>query len=93
MSDREKAQELIYDAFELEGPKRYKLAREALKLNPAHPDGYNILAEEAGSLVEAIALYKQGMELGQQELGEAFLKKIKVIFGGFWKLGPSCGLS
>lgn len=83
VSDREKAQNLIYDAFEIQGPRRYQLAREALKLNPSHPDGYNILAEEAGSLDEAIALYKQGMELGKQDLGESFFKENK---GHFWGL-------
>ncbi|MDE3840131.1 hypothetical protein C0966_12315 [Bacillus methanolicus] len=83
VSDREKAQNLLFDAFEIEGPRRYQLAREALKLNPSHPDGYNILAEEAGSFVEAIALYKQGMELGKQELGESFFKENK---GHFWGL-------
>ncbi|MDP4164357.1 MAG: hypothetical protein Q8898_14750, partial [Bacillota bacterium] len=80
---KEEAQDLIYQAFETNGKKRYKLAEEALQLNPNNADAYNILAEKATSLEEASHLYKTGMEAGIKDLGKAFLLKNK---GHFWGL-------
>lgn len=75
------AQELLYDAFEAEGPKRYRLAEKALKLNPNLVDAYNILAENTDSLEEAIGMYEKAMWIGQKDLGKAFFKENK---GHFW---------
>ncbi|WP_141432940.1 SEC-C metal-binding domain-containing protein [Bacillus sp. 03113] len=83
LSNKEKAQQLIYDAYEETGEKRYQLARQALMLNQFHPDGYNLLAEETDSIVEAEILYHKGMVLGKQELGEEFFKE---NVGHFWGL-------
>lgn len=81
--NKEQAQQLIYDAFESEGNKRYSLARKALDLNPDSVDAYNILAEEAESLEEASQIYKKGMLTGQKELGKNYFRENK---GHFWGL-------
>lgn len=78
---KDDAQSLLYDAFEAEPPKRYRLAEKALKQNPNLVDAYNILAEDADSLEEAIQMYEKGMWIGQKELGKAFFKENK---GHFW---------
>jgi tetratricopeptide (TPR) repeat protein len=78
---KDDAQSLLYDAFEAEGPERYRLAEKALKQNPNLVDAYNILAEDADSLEEAIQMYEKGMWIGQKELGKAFFKENK---GHFW---------
>ncbi|WML54726.1 SEC-C metal-binding domain-containing protein [Neobacillus sp. PS3-12] len=78
---KDDAQSLLYDAFEADGPERYRLAEKALKQNPNLVDAYNILAEDADSLEEAIQMYEKGMWIGQKELGKAFFKENK---GHFW---------
>jgi tetratricopeptide (TPR) repeat protein len=78
---KDDAQSLLYDAFEADGPERYRLAEKALKQNPNLVDAYNILAEDADSLEEEIQMYEKGMWIGQKELGKAFFKENK---GHFW---------
>ncbi|RYI28099.1 tetratricopeptide repeat protein [Bacillus infantis] len=77
-----KAQDIMYEAFEASGAKRYKLAEKALELNPLNSDAYNILAEKE-DLPEAAKLFKKGMEAGQKDLGDGFFKENK---GHFWGL-------
>ncbi|MDQ0199053.1 SEC-C metal-binding domain-containing protein [Neobacillus ginsengisoli] len=80
---KEQAKLLVYDAFEAEGLQRYKLAKEAMKLDPNCVDAYLILAEGAASLEEAAGMYETGMNVGKKELGKAFFKENK---GHFWGL-------
>ncbi|MBT2729639.1 SEC-C domain-containing protein [Bacillus sp. ISL-75] len=81
--DEERARNLIYDAYQSDGQQRYKLAEEAVKLNPNCSDAYVILAEKTKSLEEAILLYEKGIQAGERELGKAFFKENK---GHFWGL-------
>ncbi|MDF2857516.1 MAG: hypothetical protein K0Q87_3367 [Neobacillus sp.] len=83
MTLKERAQQKIYDAFEIEGLQRYKLAKEALKLDPNCVDAYVLLAENEGSLKKAAEMYEKGMKAGEKELGAAFFKENK---GHFWGL-------
>jgi tetratricopeptide (TPR) repeat protein len=80
---KERAQDLIYDAFEAVGNQRYKLAEQALKLDPNCVDAYTILAENAQSIDDASRLYKKGMLIGEKQLGKSFFKRNK---GHFWGL-------
>ncbi|MGG1676487.1 SEC-C metal-binding domain-containing protein [Neobacillus sp. NRS-1170] len=82
-SAQERARNIIYDAMQTEGKHRYKLAEEALKLNPNCADAYVILAEKTKSLEEAILLYEKGIQAGERELGKAFFKENT---GSFWGL-------
>ena len=81
--DEERARNLIYDAYQSDGQQRYKLAEEAITLNPNCSDAYVILAEKTKSLEEAILLYEKGIQAGERELGKAFFKENK---GHFWGL-------
>jgi tetratricopeptide (TPR) repeat protein len=81
--NKERAQDLIYDAFEAVGNQSYKLAEQALKLDPNCVDAYVILAEKAASLDEALTWYEKGMRMGVKELGKAFFVENK---GHFWGL-------
>jgi tetratricopeptide (TPR) repeat protein len=83
MTTKERAQQKIYDAYEVEGLQRYKLAKEALKLDPNCVDAYVLLAEYEGSLKKAAEMYEKGMKVGEKELGAAFFKENK---GHFWGL-------
>ena len=82
-TNKERAQQLIYDAMEAHGSQRYKLAQDALHLDSNCVDAYVILAENADTDEEAMMLAKKGMEVGEKELGKAFFKNNK---GHFWGL-------
>ncbi|CAH0345440.1 SEC-C metal-binding domain-containing protein [Bacillus sp. CECT 9360] len=81
LSNKETAQELLFDAFEASGNERKQLAKKALKLYPNSPDAYNILAEYEKDPKERQKLYLKGMEAGEKELGQAFFSENK---GHFW---------
>jgi tetratricopeptide (TPR) repeat protein len=78
----EKAQELMYDAWDSLGKRRVELARKALAISPDCADAYVLLAEEtAKSPEEARTLYEQGVKAGERVLGpEAFKEDV----GDFW---------
>jgi tetratricopeptide (TPR) repeat protein len=80
---KDRAHDLVYDAFEAVGQKRYQLAEQALKLDPNCIDAYNILAEKEKYIEDAIKLYEKAMLIGEKELGKAFFMKNK---GHFWGL-------
>jgi tetratricopeptide (TPR) repeat protein len=78
-----KAQDIIYDAWEVADPKRrIEMARKALEISPDCADAYSLLAEEtASSLPEVLDLYRHGVEAGERALGkEAFEEDV----GHFW---------
>lgn len=81
LSNKEKAQDLLFDAYQSTGKKRIELAKKALKLYPNIPDAYNILAEfELNPLKEEQLLLK-AIEVGEKELGKDFIKENT---GNFW---------
>jgi tetratricopeptide (TPR) repeat protein len=68
-SPLERAQDLVYQAWEASGKRRARLAREALALSPDCADAYSLLADEtAGSLEGASGLYAQAVEAGERAL-------------------------
>jgi len=77
----EKAQDLIYTAFEARGRRRVQLARRALELSADCADAYVVLAEESRSPDEARALYEKGVAAGERALGpQVFAEEA----GHFW---------
>ncbi|WP_419955664.1 SEC-C metal-binding domain-containing protein [Neobacillus niacini] len=87
-SKKGQAQQLIYEAMETQGSRRYKLAEDALRLDPNCVDAYVILAEAASDEEEAMRLAKKGMEIGKKELGKAFFKENKGYFWGALETRP-----
>lgn len=81
LSSRERAQDLMYDAWEATGKRRLKLARQALDISEDCADAYVLLAGEAGSLHEAKALYEQAVEAGERALGSDMFEE---GVGHFW---------
>ena len=79
----EKAQDLMYDAWESPNPRRrVKLARQALKLSSDCADAYVLLAEEtARSAEEAAELYSKGVAAGERALGK---DTFETEAGHFW---------
>jgi len=79
----ERAQELIYDAFDTDDPqRRVDLAEEALQISEDCADAYVLLAEEtAEDAQEARELYEAGTRAGERALGdEIFTEEV----GNFW---------
>ena len=70
--DLERAQELMYQAFEEPNPgKRIALAHEALSISPNCADAYVLLAEEeADTIQRALEYYQQGVAAGERALGK-----------------------
>ncbi len=86
---KDKAQDLIYDAWELDDPKKMiSLAEKALKLNENCADAYNILAQhKAQTPEEALELYSRAIEAGKKTLGNGF-EEYKGHFWGFYETRP-----
>jgi tetratricopeptide (TPR) repeat protein len=86
----ERAQDLIYEAFETESPrKRVQLAKKALKVSPDCADAYVLLAEEdAESLEEARELYQKGVEAGERALGRETFEEEAGHFWGILETRP-----
>jgi tetratricopeptide (TPR) repeat protein len=83
------AQELVYEAFEEDDlATRQQLVRQALELWPDCADAYVLLAEQARSRKEALALYEQGVAAGERALGPAVIEREAGHFWGILETRP-----
>jgi len=83
-SAADRAQDVMYEAWDASGRGRVELARKALEISADCADAYVLLAEEtAGSLSEARDLYAQGVAAGERALGEKMFRKEA---GNFWEI-------
>lgn len=82
------AQDVMYDAWDADGPERVRLARKAVRISPLCADAYVLLADEAAvSDTDAIALYRLGMKAGELALGPEF-EELKGEFWGWLQTRP-----
>jgi tetratricopeptide (TPR) repeat protein len=88
-SSKEKAQDLIYKAWESNDEEEMiELAEKALKLDENCADAYNLLAEvKAESPMESLEFYAKGIEAAKKSLGKDF-EKFKSNFWGFHETRP-----
>jgi tetratricopeptide (TPR) repeat protein len=86
----ERAQELIYDAFDTRDTrKRVKLAEKALEITEDCADAYVLLAEEtAEDAEEAKDLYEAGTRAGERALGEVTFTEEAGHFWGILETRP-----
>lgn len=82
LRELDRAQMLIYDAWEARGARRTALAHEALAISPLCADAYSILAQDAepGSDEELVFLRKS-LAAGEAALGQ---KAFEELAGEFW---------
>lgn len=81
LSALEKAQDIMYRAWEARGSQRVKLARRALEISPDCADAYVLLADEAAyTPKEAQELYEKAVEAGKRAIGAEFHN----LVGHFW---------
>ena len=83
LSNEQKAQDLIYEAYDSTVKKGKQLAEKALELDADNADIYNYLAEKEPNFEKALQLYKQGVKAGEKKLGKQAFKEDK---GHFWGL-------
>lgn len=78
----DKAQDVMYEAYEAHGRRRIKLARKAIKISEDCTDAYVLLAEEAArSAEEALELYEEGLRAAERTLGSERMAEYE---GHFW---------
>jgi tetratricopeptide (TPR) repeat protein len=65
----EKAQELVYQAYDARGRRQLQLIRRALDLSPDCADAYVLLAERASSRFEARPFSEQALAAAERALG------------------------
>jgi len=86
-SKKEQAEELVWQAQEENSPvKRIRIAQEALLLDPNNVDAYVVLADNSASPKEMLYFYKEGMRIGEKNLGAACFEEHK---GHFWAYYPT----
>jgi len=88
-SSKDKAQDLIYEAWDCDDPdEAIRLAKKAIKLDENCADAYNLLAEySADSPMESLEFYAKGIEAAKKTLGEEF-ENYKGHFWGFHETRP-----
>lgn len=84
----DRAQEIIYQAFEASGPRQAQLAKKALTICPDCADAYVLLAEHAPTLSGALDLYQQGVAAGERALGQEAFREYEGQFWGFLETRP-----
>ncbi len=78
----ERAQDVMYEAWDATGAKRIRLAKKALEISPDCADAYVLLAEESAKTPEeARDLYQKAVEAGERALGP---EEFKESVGHFW---------
>ena len=77
----ERAQELAYDAMEVDGRLQVKRARQALALSADCADAWVILAEAAATPEIALERYEQGVAAGVRAIGR---DRFEALAGEFW---------
>ncbi len=83
-TSQERAQEIMYEAWEAHGKRRVELAHQALQESQDCADAYVLLAEETAKTAEAARdLYAQGVAAGERALGSEYFKENA---GDFWGL-------
>lgn len=85
----QRAQDLVYEAFEASGPKRLELALEAIEIDRDCADAYVLLAERgAQTIQEKRDLYAQGLAAGERSLGAKTFQRDAGYFWGVLETRP-----
>jgi tetratricopeptide (TPR) repeat protein len=80
-SATDRAQDLMYEAWEAGGAKGLTLAKRALEVSADCADAYDMLAEHEPDVAAALKLYEQGVAAGERALGK---KAFEEDAGHFW---------
>jgi tetratricopeptide (TPR) repeat protein len=84
----DRAQEVMYRAFEAPEAEQAHLARQAMEISPDCVDAYVMLAEKAKTAHEAQELYEQGVAAGERVLGRQAFAEHEGHFWGVLETRP-----
>ncbi len=84
----DRAQEVMYRAFEVSGAQQVRLARQAVEISPDCADAYVLLAENATTADQAQKLYEQGVAAGERALGRQAFAEYEGHFWGVLETRP-----
>lgn|GEM_PF-1307053 len=87
-TDKDRADDLMYRAYEANAREGIKLAHQALEIDPESVRAYNFLAQHETDPVKAAALLEKAIGLGEKQLGELFFRKNKGRFWGITETRP-----
>ena len=87
---KDKAQELVYSAYETSDPKKQvAIARKALKLDPDNVDALLIIAEQPSRRIfDTVSGYREAVQAGERSLGEDFIEEHAGYFWGMHETRP-----
>jgi hypothetical protein len=80
-SNADKADDLMYEAYQSNAENGMELAERALELDKENARAYNYLAQYESMPVKALALFEKAALIERKKLGEDFFKEMK---GHFW---------
>ena len=85
----EKAQDIMYDAWDAQGNERIELAYKALSVSDECADAYVLLSHEAATNVtEAIRFLEDGVRAGERALGQKMFEEEAGYFWGILETRP-----
>lgn len=84
----DRAQDLIYQAFDAPPAKQVRLARQALEISPDCADAHVLLAENSKTIEEALGHFQEGVAAGERALGKKGFKEFEGHFWGFMETRP-----
>jgi tetratricopeptide (TPR) repeat protein len=84
----DRAQEVMYHAFDASAAEQVRLARKALEISPDCADAHVLLAELAGTMEEARKHYEQGVAAGERALGKQAFAEYAGHFWGIMETRP-----
>jgi tetratricopeptide (TPR) repeat protein len=88
LSDRERAQDLVFEAYELPLHHAKKRIDEALRLDPDCIEAYELLAETQRTPATRMQYYKAGIDIGRRVFDAAYRDKHKGMFWGMHETRP-----
>ncbi len=84
----ERAQEVVYEAWDATGRQQRTLARKALEICADCADAYVVLADGSASPETAVEFYRQGVEAGERALGPEIFERNAGDFWGILETRP-----
>ncbi len=88
MTDKEKAEEILEEAYAVDTEEGRLLAEKALALYPNLVNAYIYLGDTSIKNNEAIDNYQKGMAAGEAEIGSVEFEEMKGHFWGFHQTRP-----
>lgn len=84
----DRAQDLIYRAFDAPPTKQVRMARQALEISPDCADAHVLLAENSETVEEALGHFRAGVAAGERALGKKGFEEFEGEFWGFMETRP-----